>query len=226
MCCWAKSALSANLTGNSQRNHQIPHSTWGRRGRKLLQCQNRQLTDVFFFFFSLFFFLLPVLPHKQAVKQNEREKSYNWLRAMQYFLILATIIKGQNPSVFSYTSQRFFFGGVFSWSGSCRPSSALPLTHSFLSVFSLIKINAFSGVRHRGSRKRNIQLPAREMWCWYMPDGAPQKVIVWLNCVQWIVTAVGSELRVLPVRRLGRALPFYAATVPQLSSPYCPTNYP
>ena len=49
--------------------------------------------------------------------------------------------------------------------------------------------------------------PAREMWCWYMPDRAPQKVIVWLNCVQRIVTAVGSELRVLPVRRLGRALP-------------------
>lgn len=28
--------------------------------------------------------------------------------------------------------------------------------------------------------------------------GFHKKVFVWLNCTQWIVTAVGSELRVLP----------------------------
>lgn len=28
--------------------------------------------------------------------------------------------------------------------------------------------------------------------------GFHKKVFVWLNCAQWIVTAVGSELRVLP----------------------------
>lgn len=33
--------------------------------------------------------------------------------------------------------------------------------------------------------------------------GFHKKVIVWLNCAQWIVTVVGSEVRVLPGSRVG-----------------------
>lgn len=53
-----------------------------------------------------------MLPQKHAATQTERDKSYKYLRAIQYFLIPVIIIKSIAPSYqgFSYTFKRGSFG--------------------------------------------------------------------------------------------------------------------
>lgn len=74
--------------------------------------------------------------------------------------------------------------------------------------------------------KKKISTPSSRCDVDMCRTGFHKKVIVRLNCAQWIVTVVGSEVRVVPESvRWAEPCP-YVAMVPQLSSPYCPTNYP
>lgn len=55
-----------------------------------------------------------------------------------------------------------------------------------------------------GRKKVSTPLPGCDVdMC---QKGFHKKVIVWLNCTQWIVMAVGSEVRVLPRSRAERSL--------------------
>lgn len=79
------------------------------------------------------------------------------------------------------------------------------------------------GETRRKNGGKKISTPSSRCDVDMCRTGFHKKVIVWLNCAQWIVTVVGSEVRVLA----GWAEPCpHVAMVPQLSSPYCPTNYP
>ncbi len=87
---------------------------------------------------------------------------------------------------------------------SCRPIS--PSSHTFISLFSLIKINASPGrdMEEKGVEKE-ISTPCSRCAVDMCRTGFHKKVIVWLNCALWIVT-VGSERRVLPGSPAGPSL--------------------
>lgn len=153
MCCWAKAALSAKLTGNFQWRS-IPFFflttkslIWlegGGEGNCSAAKTDKRTNWWFQVFFVCFF----------TSAATETCCDTKW-KECQYFLIVAIIIRAS--SIFLHLPK------VYLDLGSCKPISPSSLF--------FIKINASRG----WDMEEKLCVCVCVMWCWYVLDRVPQK---------------------------------------------------